>query len=132
MAVVNILAATSIILKNKKQMVEDDSSITSTQGNVEIINLGSGQAAKVISLVFRNSSSSTAHTISVAVSENQGGNASHIYGDYSLAADTTWWAITPYTTGPIFLEEYELRAHGSTGANTDVYTNCNYELLYEI
>ena len=130
MADVNILAATHIYLRRQRQMVRDDQSVTHSAARV--IDLGSDQAAKIVSLMFRNNGSS-AYTITVAVSETNAGDISYIYEDYSLAANTTWWAIAPYTTGPIFLEENdELRAHGSTGANTYVWINCNYELLYEI
>ena len=131
MADINLLAASSIVLKSRRDTVEDDYAVTaSSGGNISPINLGADQAAKVISLILRNTSSSTAYDIDVAVSENSAGNYAYLYENYSIAADTTWIAVSPNTTGPIFLEELdEFRIGGSTGAETYVYFTLSYELI---
>tara|TARA_Y100000034_G_C6845645_1_gene383061 strand:+ start:416 stop:814 length:399 start_codon:yes stop_codon:yes gene_type:complete len=131
MADINLLAASSIVLKSARGTVEDDYAVTSSYSATAEINLGNDQAAKVISLVLRNTNSSTAYDIDVFVSANQAAAPnSYLYENYSIAADTTWIAVSPNTTGPIFLEEAdEFRIGGSSGSEAYVFYTLSYELI---
>ena len=98
MADINLLAASSIVLKSARGTVEDDYTVTNSNSATAVINLGGGQAVKVISLVLRNTNSSTAYDIDVFVSANQASaDNSYLYENYSIAADTTWIAVSPNT-----------------------------------
>ena len=125
MSNINLLEASSIVLQCVRRAVEDDLSVTHSSGSVIPINLQSGQGAKILSVILCNTDSN-AYTIDTG----NGGSFFYMYEAYSIAADTTWVAISPDTTGPVFMEENEeFRIHGSAGTETNVWMTVSYELI---
>ena len=129
MSNINLLEASSIVLQCVRRAVEDDLSVTHSSGSVIPINLQSGQGAKILSVILCNTGGS-AYTIDMGISYDNGSSFFYMYEAYSIAADTTWVAISPDTTGPVFMEENEeFRIHGSAGTETNVWMTVSYELI---